>query len=142
MSDHQRPAAGSRITSLGGIKPTRLPSSAVPEISLKEAEKRLGIAQNWHENAHSDTQNDQQAGVQDVQQGSHTESITASNTASLPASLLNKKKRNVTVSRTFRLPLELANELEEIATLHDIPMVSILAEALEIHLARFPKQKT
>ncbi len=137
MSDNQR------IRGLGGIKPSKMPPSASRGISVDEAEQRLGIAAVAVEIPATSTPASTLA--------SNTESFHASNTAStlaapapeyqtLPESLLSRKPRLITVSRTFRLPLELINELEEVAEIHDIPMVTILAEALKLHLARFPRQ--
>lgn len=130
MSDNQR------IRGLGGIKPSKMPPSASQGISVDEAEQRLGIGANTLESQPLTTP--------------HT--LQASNTAatltampsrqyeSLPESLLSRKPKVITVSRTFRLPLDLVNELEEVAAIHDIPMVTILAEALKLHLARFPRK--
>lgn len=82
-----------------------------------EAEKRLGI----------------------VQQPQEEEALVTPE--ELPESLRNRRPKPLTVSRSFRLPLGLVDELEKVARIHDIPMVTILAEALELHLARFPRQK-
>lgn len=134
MSDNQR------IRGLGGIKPSRMPQSANQEITVAEAEKRLGIQPD------SDPKE---------QLSSNTDSITARHIAvqptglhngmqdssqdDLPASLRNRKPRELTISKTFRLPLGLVTQLERVSSIHDLPMVTILAEALEIHLARFPR---
>ena len=115
MSDRER------IRGLGGIKPSRMPVSATPEITMVEAEKRLGIVQQRPE-----------------EEAPKTPAVTSEE---LPESLRNRKPKPLTVSRSFRLPLGLVDELEKVARIHDIPMVTILAEALELHLARFPRQK-
>ena len=134
MSDNQR------ISGLGGIKPSRMPSSTTPDITVREAEKRLGIAMDQAtETLTADLPARQPAGSDD----SHTAVMHAGMPAvlpdSLPDSLRNRKPRQITVSKTFRLPLNVVEELEQVSALHDIPMVTILSEALEIHLARFPR---
>lgn len=138
MSDNQR------IRGLGGIKPSRMPVSAAPEITVMEAEKRLGIEPQYSaqeqrlNNTESITASRaavQLEGFQESMQDSQHEQSQAD----LPASLRNRKPRELTISKTFRLPLGLVTELERVSSIHDLPMVTILAEALEIHLARFPR---
>ena len=116
MSDRER------IRGLGGIKPSRMPVSASQEITVSEAERRLGIAP-------------------EPARGRDSDQPVPVPPEDLPESLRNRRPKPLTVSRSFRLPLGLVDELEKVARIHDIPMVTILAEALELHLARFPRQK-
>lgn len=109
-----------------------MPDAARPEIPVTEAEQRLGIGT-------------QRALSIEPQASVHT-SMTSSQAAvlhaDLPESLLQRKPKLITVSRTFRLPLDLVEELEAVAALHEIPMVAIVAEAVKLHLTRFPRQRT
>jgi len=126
MSDSQR------IRGLGGIKPSRMPDAARPEIPVTEAEQRLGIG----------TQRALSAEPQANPQIGLAPNPVAVLHPDLPESLLQRKPKLITVSRTFRLPLDLVEELESVAALHEIPMVAIVAEAVKLHLTRFPKHKT
>ena len=57
------------------------------------------------------------------------------------APLLTRKKRDLLIPVTFRMPQQLKERLEEIAKLHELNQTDLINEAIRLNLQRYPFTK-
>lgn len=65
------------------------------------------------------------------------EAVHASTSSFFETSLLKKKKREVLIPVTFRIPQTLRDELSEIAKKHEINQTDLINEGIQLNLQRY-----
>lgn len=69
------------------------------------------------------------------------ESTVISEVVSLPGrALLKKKRRDLLIPVTFRMPKSLKDRLESIAELHEINQTDLINEAIDLNLQRYSQK--
>ena len=74
----------------------------------------------------------------DVQQTVPADSPMTVQSAVLSPSLLKARKKPVKIAWTFKIPLELHQELTSVASHNGLTMSDIVIEAIQFHLPNFP----
>jgi hypothetical protein len=64
--------------------------------------------------------------------------VDAAHVAALPGrALLSRKRRDILVPVTFRMPQSLKERLEQVAKIHEINQTDIINEAIDLNLQRY-----
>ena len=137
MPERERP-------SLSGLSIKRpLPERGKPVVSIDQAESALlgdipAIPVEPVAPAASAPDREELAIPPDVQQEVRIDSPMTVQSTVLSPSLLKARKKPVKIAWTFKIPLELHQELTNVASHNGLTMSDIVIEAIQFHLPNFP----